>query len=300
MDISIELDAQSITIPHQTGFTYNYEIDYGDGTVLPVTSYNDPNCTHTYEIAGDYRVTISGTCESIYINNSGTLRTTVRRILTWGNIGLKIANFFACNGLVSMNTIDSYSNLSGINNYQNSFRNTAISIIPAGMFDYSVNVSANAFTQTFSSCSSISYIPTDLFKYNVNVSNSGFQGTFNGCTSLKSIPVDLFRYNVNVSTSGFQNTFTNCNKVTQIPVDLFRYNTMLTTNAFYQTFQQCSSITIIPDDLFRYNTGVTSGAFQGTFQSCTSLTTIPTDLFRYNTAVTTNAFYQSKNNMFWW
>ena len=52
-----------ITIPTFTGETYNYTVDWGDGTS---DSNVSGDITHTYGVPGTYQVSISGTFPRIY------------------------------------------------------------------------------------------------------------------------------------------------------------------------------------------------------------------------------------------
>jgi surface protein len=54
-----DTDGDSIKIPTKSGLTYDYTIDWGDGST-PETGVTGDG-THTYATAGDYTVTISGT-----------------------------------------------------------------------------------------------------------------------------------------------------------------------------------------------------------------------------------------------
>ena len=71
---------ESITIPTFSGETYNYTVDWGDGT--PATSH-EGDATHSYVTAGIYTVQISGTFPRIYFNNSGD-RAKIKEITQWG------------------------------------------------------------------------------------------------------------------------------------------------------------------------------------------------------------------------
>lgn len=70
---------QSITIP-TTGSGYNYDIDWGDGTIeFGATG----NATHTYTTAGVYKVKILGDFPRIYFNNSAD-KDKITSIDQWG------------------------------------------------------------------------------------------------------------------------------------------------------------------------------------------------------------------------
>ena len=266
IEITTTTSSQSVTIPHPTtGYVFNYTIDYGDGSYPGlVVVYNGAACTRIYSTAGTYTVRIGGTCESIYVNNTGTLRTVIRKVLQWGNVGLKQINFYGCINLNSIVT-DSTSGLTSIVNFQSSFQ----------------------------SCASLTSLPTDLFRYATGVTSNSFYLTFYNCSGLTSLPDDLFRYNTLASVQGFAQTFYNCSGLTTLPNDLFRYNTSITTSGFYGTFYNCTSLTGLSNDLFRYNTGVTTSGFYQTFYGCSNLETVPDLLFKYNVNVSTTGFYQT-------
>ena len=57
---------QMITIP-TTGSGYDYAVNWGGSEAADNTAYND-NATHTYAVAGDYTVRISGDFPRIYFN----------------------------------------------------------------------------------------------------------------------------------------------------------------------------------------------------------------------------------------
>ena len=69
-------DKITLPLPQGTGtYKYKFTVDWGDGTTAKVTSYDDPDASHTYEVAsaeaegegvheGNYRVTITGLLEA--------------------------------------------------------------------------------------------------------------------------------------------------------------------------------------------------------------------------------------------
>ena len=73
---------ESIIIPTNSNFTYNYTVDWGDGTD-PITYTG--NASHTYADADDYVVTITGNFPQIYFNNTSAHQTKIRNISRWGN-----------------------------------------------------------------------------------------------------------------------------------------------------------------------------------------------------------------------
>lgn len=73
----------TITIPTNSNKTYDYIVDWGDGSEASEGLTGD--ATHTYASAGTYTVSISGTFPQIYFNNSGS-KDNIVSIEQWGNI----------------------------------------------------------------------------------------------------------------------------------------------------------------------------------------------------------------------
>jgi len=123
-----------------------------------------------------------------------------------------------------------HEGLNTVVRFNSTFRQTGISEIPVGLFDYASN--AVSFNDTFLACFGLTgdSIPDDLFNNNTQVTS--FSGTFNACLNLTTIPTGLF--DNNTSVVNFSSVFRNCRKVTSIPANFFTYNQSVTTfaNAF--------------------------------------------------------------------
>jgi len=99
-------DNQSIIIPTNPAFTYNYTVDWGDGN----TSTNQTgNAQHTYGSAGTYLVSITGAFPAIYFNVVGPFnpalsanRNRIKTVEQWGNNSWQSMNnaFSGCSSLV--------------------------------------------------------------------------------------------------------------------------------------------------------------------------------------------------------
>ena len=301
----------TITIPHSDdpNYIHDYDIDYGDGSViLHVSSYNDPNTTHTYTVAGTYQIKINGVCETFSMNFDTTdLTSKIISVDSWGVTGnFKVLSFYngnydaGCYNLLTLPNengklinVESFSYTFGYcesltiipsglfdNNFNANFFYTffyctSLTTIPSGLFNSNINVTD--FSWTFGLCTSLTTIPSVLFDNNINVTS--FASTFRGCKSLTSIPSGLFDNNINVTN--FNSTFYSCRSLTAIPSGLFDNN--FNANFFY-TFSHCISLATIPTGLFDNN--INTRSFNSTFETCTSLTTIPTGLFDYNINVT--------------
>jgi surface protein len=95
----------SITIPTHSGSTYNYTVDFGDGTVL---TNQTGDATHTYNSAGTYTVSITGTFPRIYYDSANfDTRDKFIEINQWGDIQWQSMEsaFKACHNLI-INALD--------------------------------------------------------------------------------------------------------------------------------------------------------------------------------------------------
>ena len=67
---------------------YIYDVDWGDGTIDTVTTYNGGS--HTYSSTGTYLVKISGDFSGFeYGTISGSWKDYLTKIVQWGNIQWK-------------------------------------------------------------------------------------------------------------------------------------------------------------------------------------------------------------------
>lgn len=81
--------------------TYDFNVDWGDGSNDDITSDLDPEVTHTYGAAGTYTVTITGDIEGFRFNNAKD-KTKIISIDSWGPLrlgGTAGAFFYGCENL---------------------------------------------------------------------------------------------------------------------------------------------------------------------------------------------------------
>ncbi len=75
---------QTLTIPTDPALTYNYEVEWGDGSPNQVISFSNP-LSHEYATPGEYQVRIRGDFPRIVFANSGN-SGSVLSIDQWGSI----------------------------------------------------------------------------------------------------------------------------------------------------------------------------------------------------------------------
>jgi surface protein len=85
-----------------SGGTYNFNVEWGDGSSDVITSGTQLERTHTYASSGVYEIKISGLCRGFRFANTGD-RLKILDIKNWGksveylsNTNINIGDFFGC------------------------------------------------------------------------------------------------------------------------------------------------------------------------------------------------------------
>jgi len=210
------------------GNIFNYDIDYGDGTILHVSTWDDPNSIHIYTDPGVYIVKMTGICEFLLFGINVPLLVT--KIINWGTLSPIAVIFGMCENLTEIPGKLDPTQLSTVD-FSQCYLLTSL---PSDLFEGCIYITD--FSTVFRNCIGLSTLPADLFKDCINVTS--FQTAFMECSNLTTLPVDLFRYNTLATT--FITTFTVC-PLTSIPAGLFTYNTL--ANDFSGCFQDCTGLT---------------------------------------------------------
>lgn len=115
---------EPITLPLVSTGSYSFTVDWGDGNTDVITSWNQVEVTHTYEIPSNYIVTISGIIEGWSFNQVPTSNTKIISVLRWGvlKIGENNAAFLNCTYL-DLSSVSDVINLNGITTISSMFRN---------------------------------------------------------------------------------------------------------------------------------------------------------------------------------
>ena len=79
--------SQEIILPIHEGGTYDFTVNWGDGSEEEVTSHNYPNGRHTYDKAGTYTIVITGKLIGFNFNKVIGSSKKIIEIKEWGNIG---------------------------------------------------------------------------------------------------------------------------------------------------------------------------------------------------------------------
>ena len=258
---SINASSKTVSIPMVQGGTYDYWVDWGDGTTSTrIRTYNDTAATHTYAQDGEYTIKLTGIISQLQFK---------------GNIAVDLIEVTKCQS--SFSSIDSM------------FKDcTNLKAIPEDMFDNSINI--NSAVSTFEGCTSLRTIPLGLFDNNINITT--FENTF-WKSGITSIPVGLF--DSNNAVINFNSTFKDCYGLVSIPANLFSNNKLVIN--FYGTFARCTALTTIPNNLLINNPTVQTYSYM--FSECSGITSLPTNLLGNACASATNflgMFNQTKLN----
>ena len=253
MTVRTAAPSEAFDVPLGTG-TVNCQVDWGDGKPpSALASATDPNKLHTYDVAGDYQIVITGQIDNWGFNAS-TSAPKVISVDAWGDIGFINLDygFKGCTNLVSVaaGDITTTGDTTKITSLWETFLNCT-SLKSIGVFDTHL---VTRFNSTFFN-SGITVLPKFDFSAAKNLS-----AMCRGCTSLVSfLPTD-FPLVTNAS-----NLCHGCVKLSSFPFASFPLCT-----SFSSAWLECKSLQSFP--LIDFSKGV---RFDQTWMDCTALTSFP-------------------------
>jgi len=114
--------SNQIALPLVSGGTYNFDVDWGDGSSSRITSYNQPEVNHTYTTPGIYPVVINGTITGWQFAGSGD-KDKLLEIAQWGNLRLTDTGGYFQGAENLVITASDALNLTGIYRMDSAFKN---------------------------------------------------------------------------------------------------------------------------------------------------------------------------------
>lgn len=123
--------ADTFQLPLEAGGTYDFNVDWGDGSSSDITVYNHADTNHSYSGAGTYNVVITGTITGWRFANSGD-KLLIYDISEWGPLKFigTAQYFYGCANL-TVSATDALD-ITGVANMGNTFRDcTSITTIPS-------------------------------------------------------------------------------------------------------------------------------------------------------------------------
>ena len=289
LEIKTTSSNETFTLPivgGGAGFTQNFTANWGDGTTNTVVTAYNSNVTHTYAVAGTYKINMVGTCEWLSFNNGGDKTKVIGVNTPYTDLGFKYLDFYGCTNLISVKSLGTMSSLI---NATSMFRTcTSLTTVPSDLFYACPNILN--FAVTFGDSGLIT-IPAYIFDYNVLVSEGAFNSTFANCP-ITSIPNNIFDFNVNAGNNGFNATFYGTN-ITSTGSNIFDYATLISTNSFGSCYGACTSLETASSALFEYNVNAIS--FSYTFNGCNKIQLV-SDLF--SASINKSTRFLNKNPVF--
>lgn len=217
------------TIPHLVGYNYDYEVDYGDGSVGRVTSYNDPWVNHTYAEDGGYTITMKGVCESLNLSSNKVIN-----INSLGNPKFKTLSFSFCRNLSDFNSRNN-ANITGVSNINSLFRQTNLTTIDLEHWDVgNVTTMSGTFSPWDFAGSPLQKVY--ISKWNTSACQNMY-AMFYLATNLEDL--DLSNWDVG-KVENMEYMFRRCDKLTNVG-DLSNWNTSNVTN-MTSLFDGCAKL----------------------------------------------------------
>ena len=143
--------SNQIQLPLTINGTYDFIVDWGDGSIDTITSWNQAETLHTYSSSGTYTITIGGQCEGIRFANTGD-RLKILSVSSWGDFELANGNnghFQGCSNL-DLTFVSDVLNIGNCDNLGSMFVSYSFATINnIELWDVSNVVSMNAM---FSNC----------------------------------------------------------------------------------------------------------------------------------------------------
>ena len=195
--------------------TFNFTVDWGDGSTDNITNTDiEDKAIHTYSTAGEKKITITGTFESLCSDyyDSENYETIYRkgydklvRVEQWGTTELKNIDLSGCTSLtqIAQPTENSFKDLSYVN-----FSSSGIQTIPDKMFLNCTNITS--FWGAFEYCDNLQTIGNYAFANCINVED--FSCCFRDCIKLENLGKEVFDGCENVRE--FVECFADCENLT--------------------------------------------------------------------------------------
>ena len=115
--------ATQVKLPLVSTGSYNFVVEWGDGTQSTITAWNQAQATKTYTVAGTYQITIKGKCIGWVFNNNDD-RLKILSVSKWGSLKLGTnqgSYFYGCANL-NLVAVEDKLDLKGVTNLSLCFR----------------------------------------------------------------------------------------------------------------------------------------------------------------------------------
>ena len=297
MNISTTAPNQQIVISGENEDGNDVKIGWGDGQIVTITGYNDPDLTHLYTGVGDYQIRISGYMPNIAlpIASDKTKVTSIDQlgIMGWTDMSNSFFGFSNMTSFKAGNTDTSLvANMEGM--FRDCYALTGIDLSSinsssvTGMQDMFTNcerltgldlssfntASVEDMTRMFKNCGDLSGL--DLSNFDTS-SVVGMHGMFDSCYQMNILNVSGFDTSL-VADMSFM--FSDCRDVSGL--DLFSFSAESALN-MSSMFENCFLLTGLSD--LNFSPSVVTGTSK-MFENCGDLTVL--DLSNFDTSSVTD------------
>ena len=297
MNISTTAPNQQIVISGENEDGNDVKIGWGDGQIVTITGYNDPDLTHLYTGVGDYQIRISGYMPNIAlpVANDKTKVTSIDQlgIMGWTDMSNSFFGFSNMTSFKAGNTDTSLvANMEGM--FRDCYALTGIDLSSinsssvTGMQDMFTNcerltgldlssfntASVEDMTRMFKNCGDLSGL--DLSNFDTS-SVVGMHGMFDSCYQMNILNVSGFDTSL-VADMSFM--FSDCRDVSGL--DLFSFSAESALN-MSSMFENCFLLTGLSD--LNFSPSVVTGTSK-MFENCGDLTVL--DLSNFDTSSVTD------------
>ena len=199
--------------------TYNFVVNWGDGTSNTITTWNQAQTTKTYTVIGTYNIKITGTLIGWQFNNTGD-RLKLLSINSWGNLRLGTTQggyFYGC-GNLTLTSVSDVLNLTGTTSLLDAFRSCTSLTTVNRINEWNVSAVTNMQT-TFAGATA--------FNQNISSWNTQAVTTMNSMFSFAlAFNQDIGGWNTS-NVTNFSNMFNNATAFNQ---DIGGWNTSAVTS----------------------------------------------------------------------
>lgn len=194
----------SVTLPFLLDGVYNVNVDWGDGSSSTILTYTGTGAgawlaanTHTYSVAGDYTVVMTGVIEGWNFAEYPTSKNAITDVQNWGPLTITTNNAFNGCGNLDVSATDSPTVTSADLSYS-FFGCTSLTGV-GGVWGVG---SVTSFQSMFQNCIAFN---GDVSLWNVS-SGTDFRQMFSGCSAFNG---DLSLWDVSSMTLS-QQMFSQC------------------------------------------------------------------------------------------
>ena len=248
--------------------TYDFTVDWGDGTVEEMTNDNiEEKGKHKYLNEGTYDIKINGIYQYLSLNRHPLVSGPVTqvenadkliKVKQWGTVDLYRIDLAGAKGLaeIACQTKNSFKNL----RYMDFSRCSRLKELPDNLFANCKNLMGRS--DIFAQCKNLVKVGDNLF---ANSRILSVTSLFGGCTNLEEVGKNMLYNCIWLDTA--ESIFAGCTNLTSVGENMLAGCKRV--KDVRHMFASCVSLTSINENIFDYCREIED--FNGTFAGCVNL-----------------------------